>query len=154
VPTIGDVGGMTFHNVVDIAVDERTYLLNSDGSIVVLHNGQVVQHWGVPQLPTPISTVARFVVTPSWTNTDGVHQPGAIYLLDTQHERVVQLDATTGSVVQQIQARRPGMLNQLTDLAIDERNHMLYLANGTDVLRTPIPLPPQFTTPAPAEPAK
>ncbi len=154
VPTIGDVGGMTFHNVVDIAVDERTYLLNSDGSIVVLHNGQVVQHWGVPQLATPISTVARFVVTPSWTNTDGVHQPGAIYLLDTQHERVVQLDATTGSVVQQIQARRPGMLNQLTDLAIDERNHMLYLANGTDVLRTPIPLPPQFTTPAPAEPAK
>ena len=154
VPTIGDVGGMTFHNVVDIGVDERTYLLNNDGSIVVLHNGAVVQHWGVPQLATPISTVARFVVTPSWTNTDGVRQPGAIYLLDTQHERVVQLDATTGSVVQQIQARRPGMLNQLTDLAVDERNRMLYLANGTDVLRTPIPLPPQFTTPAPAEPAK
>lgn len=154
VPTIGDVGGMTFPNVVDIAVNERTYLLNSDGSIVVLHNGQVVQHWGVPQLTTPISTVARFVVTPPWTNSDGVRQPGAIYLLDTQHERVVQLDPTTGSVVQQIQARRPGMLNQLTDLAVDEQNRMLYLANGTDVLRTPIPLPPQFTTPAPAEPAK
>jgi len=154
VPTIGDVGGMTFHNVVDIAVDERTYLLNSDGSIVVLHNGVVVQHWGVPQLATPLSTVARFVVTPSWINSDGVRQSGAIYLLDTQHERVVQLDPTTGSVVQQIQARRPGMLNQLTDLAIDERNRMLYLANGTDVLRTPIPLPPQFTTPVPAEPAK
>jgi len=153
-PTIGNIGGVALDKVVDIAVDGRTYLLNSDGSIVVLENGAVVQQWTTPQLSTPLSTTARFVVTSDWTSADGARQPGAIYVLDTQHERVVQLDKATGAVVQQLETRRHGTLNQLTDLAVDEAGRMLYLANGKNVLRTPLPLPLPLSTPAPPEPAK
>ncbi len=153
-PTLGNIGGAVLDKVVDIAVDDRTYLLNSDGSIVVIENGAVVQQQPAPQLATPLSTTARFVVTGDWTSADGARQSGAIYVLDTQHERVVQLDKGTGAVVQQLETRRHGTLNQLTDLAVDEAGRMLYLANGKDVLRTPLQPPPSFSVPAPPEPAK
>lgn len=152
-PTIGNIG-MALPNVVDIAVAERTYLLNGDGSIVVIEHGAVVQQWPAPQLAVPLSTVARLVVTPASTGADGAHQPGAIYVLDTQHERVLQLDKATGAVLQQWQARQRGTFNQLTDLAVDEAGRMMYLANGKTVLQVPLRFPPDFGAPAPPEPAK
>jgi hypothetical protein len=153
-PTIGNIGGVALDKVVDIAVDRRLYLLNSDGSIVVIENGAVVHQWPAPQLAVPLSTTARFVVTGDWTSADGAQQPGAIYVLDSQHERVVQLNKATGAVVQQLESRRHGILNQLTDLAVDEAGRMLYLANGRNVLRTPLTMPPTWSAPVTPEPAK
>lgn len=153
VPMIADTGGIEIDRVVDIAVDGRTYLLTSDGSVVVIENGTVVQQFPAPQLAVPISSVVSFVVTPDTTAANGSPQPGAIYVLDTQNERVLQLDKNTGQLVQQIQARQHGTLNQLMDLAVDPSTRMLYLANGTHVLQTPLPLPPTRANslPEPAE---
>jgi hypothetical protein len=139
---ISDTGGAALDTVVDVAADGRVYLLNSDGSILVIENGRVVQQFPAPQLAVPISTVVRFVVTPDSVAADGAPQPGAIYVLDTLNERVLQIDKRTGALVQQIQARRHGMLNQLTDLAVDETRGVLYLANGTQVIQTELPSSP------------
>jgi hypothetical protein len=141
VASITDAGGVPLDKVVDVAVDGRIYLLNSDGSMLVLENGRLVRQLPAPQLATPINTVVRFVVTPDTVAADGSRRPGAIYVLDTQNERVLQIDKSTGALIQQIQARRRGVLNQLTDLAVDEAQHTLYLADGAQVLKTPLLLP-------------
>jgi hypothetical protein len=131
--------------VADVQVDGLVYLLNRDASILVFEAGKLVKQFAAPQLAVPASTVARFVVTPDVLEADGVtvKQPGFIYILDTRNERVIQLSKTDGSLVQQIQARSRGPLNQISDLAVDETRRMLYLANGPRVLRTELPNPPQ-----------
>jgi hypothetical protein len=131
--------------VVDLQIEGLVYLLNSDGSILVFEAGQLVKEFPAPQLAVPISTVSRFIVTPDLLDADGVtvKRPGSIYILDTNKERVLQLSKTDGSLIQQIQARSRGPLNQISDLAVDEQRGTIYLANGPRVLQTRLPEPPQ-----------
>lgn len=146
-PWITNAGSVPLGQVVDVQVDGRIYLLNSDASIVVFEGGQLVQQFAAPTLTDPISTVARFIVTPDVLSADGltVERPGHIYILDTANERVLQLNKADGTLIQQIRARTRGPLNQLSDLAVDEARALLYLANGAQVLQVPLPEPPQFT---------
>jgi hypothetical protein len=136
---------VSLDQVADVQVDGLVYLLNRDAGVLVFEAGNLIKQFAAPQLAIPVSTVARFVVTPDVLDVDGitVKQPGFIYILDTRNERVIQLSKTDGSLVQQIQARARGPLNQISDLAVDEANEMLYLANGPRVLRAELPNPPQ-----------
>jgi hypothetical protein len=138
--------------VADVQVDGLVYLLNRDASILVFEAGALIKEFPVPQLAVPVTTVSRFVVTPDILDADGitVKQPGSIYILDTRNERVLQVDKSDGKFIQQIQARSRGPLNQISDLAVDELRGVLYLANGSRVLQTNLPSPPQAPTEATA----
>lgn len=144
---ISNAGAAPLDQVADVQVDGRVYLLNRDATISIFDAGQFVQQFPAPTLSEPVSTAARFIVTPDQYADDGVtvERPGHIYILDTANERVLQINKADGSLVQQIRARARGPLNQLSDLAVDEARGLLYLANGAQVLRTRLPDPPQFT---------
>ncbi|HEX6291805.1 MAG TPA: hypothetical protein VFZ66_21645 [Herpetosiphonaceae bacterium] len=139
--------------IADVQVDGLVYLLNRDASIMVFEAGSLIREFPAPQLAVPVSTVSRFLVTADMLEADGVtvKQPGSIYILDTRNERVLQINKTDGTLIQQIQARIRGPLNQISDLAVDEARGLLYLANGPRVLRVDLPVPPQ--PPAEAMPA-
>jgi hypothetical protein len=145
VPWIVDAGKASLDQVVDIAVDGRLYLLNRDGSLLVFQGGQFVKQFPAPELAVPLTTVARFIVTDEVISEDGVTQqhPGFFYILDPSNERVFQIDKEEGRLVQQIQARTRGPLNQLRDVAVDEVRRTLYIANGPHVLQAVLPEPPQ-----------
>lgn len=138
-------GGKPLDQVADLQVEGLVYLLNRDGSVLVFEAGNLIRQLPAPQLAVPVTTVSRFVVTPDILDVDGVTvlRPGSIYILDTRNERVLQLSKTDGSLIQQIQARARGPLNQISDLAVDEQRGMIYLANGPRVLQTQLPEPPQ-----------
>lgn len=143
-PWITNAGGANLEQVVDIEIDGRIWLLNRDGSILVFEGGQLVKQLPPPQLSVPLGTISRFVVTADVLSADGltVEQPGSIYLLDLRNERILQLSKEDGSLIQQIQARTRGPLNQVSDLAVDEARRTIYLANGPRVLRAALPAPP------------
>lgn len=140
-PWITSSGGKALDQVADLQVEGLVYLLNRDASMLVFEGGQLIKEFPAPQLALPVTTVSRFVVTPDIFDADGVTvlRPGSIYILDTRNERVLQLSKTDGSLIQQIQARSRGPLNQISDLAVDEQRGMIYLANGPRVLRTELP---------------
>ncbi len=155
---ITNAGNVALDQVVDVQIDGSVYLLNRDGSVLVFEAGALTKQFPPPALAVPIGNVNRFVVTYDEYAEDGItlKRPGFIYMLDLRNERVLQLSKVDGSLVQQIQARIRGPLNQMTDLAVDEASRTLYLANGSRVLRTKLPEPPQpaagATTTATPEP--
>jgi hypothetical protein len=145
---ITDAGGASLDRVVDVQVDGLVYLLRADGTILVFEGGRNIREFTPPQLAVPVTNVSRFVVTPDQYAEDGsIARPGYIYLLDLRAERILQLSKTDGSLVQQIQARTRGPLNQMVDLAVDEERRQLYIANGPHVLRAQLPDPPQAAVP-------
>ncbi len=155
---ITNAGGAPLDQVVDVQIEGDVYLLNRDASISVFNGGALVRQLPAPQLKVPVDNVSRFVVTPDVYEEDGLtlKQPGFIYILDLRNERVLQLNKSDGALIQQIQARSRGPLNQITDLAVDQARGTLYLANGPRVLSAALPEPPQLdadvtttTTPTP-----
>lgn len=145
---IKNAGGAHLDQIADVQVDGLVYLLNRDGSIMIFEGGAFKQQFAAPKLTVPVGNVTRFVITPDEVDSDGVtiKRPGFIYMLDLKNERILQLSKTDGSLVQQIQARTRGPLNRVSDLAVDEPNRMLYLANGPRVERVKLPDPPQPAT--------
>lgn len=143
---ITNAGDASLERIVDVQIDGLVYLLSRDGRVLVFEGGQLIRQFEPPKLTIPLTAVARFIVTPDVIGADGqtVEQPGYIYLLDTRNERVLQLSKTDGSLIQQMQARSRGPLNQLTDLAVDETRRVLYLANGSRVIRAALPEPAQL----------
>ncbi|MBA3944728.1 MAG: hypothetical protein H0X37_09230 [Herpetosiphonaceae bacterium] len=139
--------------VVNMAIDGTVYLLHPNGSVSVFQNQAFKRELPPPPLADPIVTVNRFFVTPDEVDAnDNVTQQGHIYILDTQHERVVEVDKGDGHVLQQMQTHQPGALNQLRDLQVDEVHNFIYLANGNQALRAnlPVPPPPRSSTTNPA----
>lgn len=155
---ITNAGNVPLDQIVDVQIDGNVYLLNRDGSILVFEGGALTKQFPVPELTVPIGGINRFVVTYDEYAEDGVtlKRPGFIYMLDLRNERVLQLSKVDGSLIQQIQARTRGPLNQMTDLAIDESRRVLYIANGPRVLQAKLPDPPlpaaEPTTTATPEP--
>ncbi len=142
---ITNAGNVPLDQVVDVQIDGNVYLLNRDGSVLVFTAGALVKQLAPPQLKVPLGGVTRFVVTADELAEDGttIVRPGFIYILDLRNERILQLSKVDGGLVQQIQARSRGPLNQMADLAVDEARRELYLANGPQVLRAQLPEPPQ-----------
>jgi hypothetical protein len=139
------LAGRDVGSSIDMAVDGNIYLLQPDGSVLVLAGGGVTGEIVPETIHPPLTSVTRFFVT-------GTMQDGWIFLLDTLNERVIQMDKASGRVVQQIRLHPDSSqrLNQLTDLYIDTgpNRSMLYLVNGGEIVRTTLPSPPAPFTPA------
>lgn len=148
-----DPAGLAGHEVstaVDMAIDGNIYLLQPDGRTLVLSTGRVVREIIPEDITPPISAVTRFFVT-------GTPEGGWIFLVDTLNERIIQVDKSSGAVIQQMRMRTdsPIRLNELTDLYVDDDGSrpLLYIVNGGQILRIGMPAPPrpfrQSETPVP-----
>ncbi|NJK80370.1 MAG: hypothetical protein HC914_10870 [Chloroflexaceae bacterium] len=136
--------GRDLNTSVDMAIDGQIYLLQPDGRVYVLSQGAFVREIVPEQITPPISIVTRFVVT-------GAADTGFIFLLDALHERVIQIDKQTGAVIQQMKMRTGSSirLNSLLDFGIEMGGNrpILYLINGDQIMKTPLPVPPEpFST--------
>lgn len=141
--------------VVDMAVDGTIYLLRSDGSVMLFSTGQQVGEVKPEAITPPITIVRGFFVTGNSPTT------GYFYIVDSQNERVIQMEKATGKIVQQVKMRADGevQLDALAAMFVDDSGArpILYLANGGQLLRAELPAPPRpfrepgaSGTPAPA----
>ncbi|MEM8535344.1 MAG: PP2C family serine/threonine-protein phosphatase [Chloroflexota bacterium] len=124
---------------VDVAIDGNVYLLKPDGSILVYFQNAFERELTLPSVDPPLVAVTSFVVT-------GTSDTGYIFLIDTQNERIIQIDKQTGDLIQQIRVRPDGSyrLDQLIDVQVDMMGARptLYIVNGSQVLRAMLPEPP------------
>jgi hypothetical protein len=132
-------------------VDGKIYLLQTNGHILVYAAGIFEREIALNDINPPLVTPAGFYVTTSDPDS------GAIFLVDTTNERIIQIDKQTGAFIQQVRARPSDgiRLDQLTSVYIDESasRPTLYLINGGQILRAALPDPPRpfrETTPGPA----
>ena len=141
-------GEAKLDQVADVKIDGDIYLLQTDGSIAVFRAGVFQRMLPVPRLAVPVQTITRFYVTPAVVDgrTGKTRTEGAIFLLDTFNERVIQISKTDGKVIQQMQARERRPLNRLMDLEVDAARGVIYLANGNQILRARLPQPPPVHT--------
>jgi hypothetical protein len=148
---IVDAAGQQYEDAVDMAIDGNVYLLQSDGRILAFEAGIFAREIVPSGLNPPLSLVSRFSVL-------GPPESGSFLIVDTLNERIVQIDKQSGALIQQMRvpADGPVRLDQLSDVAIDDRTSrpLLYLINGRQVLRLPLPPPPQpFAAATPEIPA-
>jgi hypothetical protein len=153
-PWIKNDGGKKFASSLDLAVDGKLYLLQPDGRILVFAStadgDRAFEREIVPKGIEPaIRAASRFFVT-------GEPESGFIFLVEGYYNRIIQIDKITGQFIQQIKVR-PDSANQLDNLinvAVDTTGAgrpILYLVNGADVLRAPLPDSPRpFRENAPA----
>lgn len=136
----GGLEGYTLNSAIDMAIDGRIYLLQPDGRVVVLSAGRFEREIIPEELTPPLTLVTRFFVT-------GPPDFGSIYLLDALYERVIQIEKSSGNVIQQMRVRpdSPLQLDYLTDLFVDESGPrtLIYLANGGQIIRADIAPPPR-----------
>jgi hypothetical protein len=137
--------------VIDMAVKFDIYLLRADGSVMIFNLGQLIAEVQPEAITPPIGSVTGFYVTGDSSDE------GHIYLVDTQNERVVQMEKSSGRIVQQVRVRADGpvRLDQLKTVVVDDNGSraVLYLANGGEILRAELPAPPRpFREQAPATP--
>jgi hypothetical protein len=139
------LAGRDIGAAIDMAVDGLIYLLQPDGTVLVLSGGSFEREIVPESLTPPISAVTRFFAT-------GTSDAGWLFLLDTLNERVIQVDKATGEIVQQVRTDPESniRLNQLTDLYVDTSTNrpILYLVNGNQIVRATLPGSPEPFEPA------
>lgn len=140
VPWVQSDGGRKLDDSIDLGVDGKVYLLQADGRILVFAANAFEREIAPPSVTPPLVTPAGFFVT-------GPPESGAIFLVDLNNERIIQIDKQTGALVQQIRARPDGplRLDRLTGLYVDDSGGrlVLYLVNGGQLLRASLPDPPR-----------
>jgi serine/threonine protein phosphatase PrpC len=141
-PWIVDYGGkeQEIESSIDMAIDGNIYLLQPNGTVLALEGGAYSREIVPSNIDPPLSVVTRFAVL-------GPPESGSFLLVDTLNERIIQIDKQTGELIQQLRLPVDSdvRLDQLSDVAVDERSSrpLLYLVNGPDILRFPLPAPPQ-----------
>ena len=125
---------------IDLAVDGFVYLLQPDGHILVFSAGAFEREIVPAEVTPPLVTPASFFVTGEDPES------GSIFLVDTNNERIIQIDKQTGALIQQVRARADDSLHldQLTSLYVDESASRLtlYFVNGDRILSAALPDPP------------
>lgn len=132
--------GQDLGTSVDMAIDGRIYLLQPNGTILVLELGRFERAIVPENMTPPINAVTRLIVT-----EDQAGQ-GWVFLLDTLGERIIQLDKESGQLIQQVKMRRdsPIQFNLLTAFAVDTSTikPIVYVVNGGQIIRVALPAPP------------
>ncbi|MBC8076415.1 MAG: hypothetical protein H7Y32_10105, partial [Chloroflexales bacterium] len=133
------LGGHDVGSAIDMAIDGNIYLLHFDGKVdVMLANGfdrQIVPETITP----PIAKVTDFFVS-------GPPESGYVFLVEPLNERIIQIDKLTGKVIQQIRTRPEASVrfNELSYVYADDSGRtVLYIVNGSQVLRVALPAPPR-----------
>jgi hypothetical protein len=128
-------------SVVDMAVDGTIYLLKPNGNVLLFSLGRPVGEIKPDTINPPISAVTRFVVT-GLTPEDG-----SIFMVEPINQRIIQMDKSTGRVIQQIKVRPDGplRLDLLDGITVDTSGSqpILYLVNGGQIIRSELPPPPR-----------
>jgi serine/threonine protein phosphatase PrpC len=136
----GGLGGQDISTIVDMAVDGSIYLLRPNGSVLVFSIGQLVSEIVPGEITPPISAITRFAVT-------GTPEDGSFFMIEPLNERIIQVDKSSGEVIQQIKIRAEHdiQLDELTAITIDATGARatLYLVNGNQIIRADLPAPPQ-----------
>lgn len=140
-PWIRDFGPSNTENATDLAVDGKVYLLLPDGSIQVFAVSTFERELTPPVMKPPLAVATSFFVG------GATPDDGAIFLIDTANERIVQIDKQSGTLIQQIKVRAdtPVNLRELSAVALDVSGPqpMLYLANGGQIFKATLPNPPR-----------
>lgn len=140
IPWIQNDGGHVLDSALSLAIDGQIYLLQPDGHILVFGAGAFVREITPRTITPPLVTPTGFFVT-------GTPDSGAIFLVDLNNERILQIDKQTGALIQQIRARPDGPihLDQLTSVFVDDSagRVILYIVNGNQIFRGSLPTPPQ-----------
>ncbi len=140
-PWITDFGQSKAETAIDLAVDGKVYLLQPDGRIDVYAANVFEREITPPVMKPPVAVVTSFFVTGASPDE------GSIFLVDTQQERIIQIDKRTGNLIQQIKVRSDSQmrLSTLTAVYLDESvpQPILYLANGGQILKATLPSPPR-----------
>ncbi|RRR75239.1 MAG: hypothetical protein EI684_05230 [Candidatus Viridilinea halotolerans] len=133
--------GVDMSTVVDMAVDGTIYLLRSNGTILIFSQGQFVAEVNPESITPPISLVRAFYVTGSGPDD------GYFFLVDARNGRIIQVEKTTGRVIQQLKTRADSTMSfdALTSLAVDTSGPrpILYVVNGNQIIRADLPAPPR-----------
>jgi hypothetical protein len=150
-PWIKEYGGQKADSAIDLAIDGNVYLLKPDNHILVFEAGAFKREI-VPQgITPPLITPASFFVT-------GDPDTGSIFEVDLYNQRVIELDKQTGALIQQIRARPDSQysLDQLTSIYVDSAGArpVLYLVNGSQILRATLPDRPRPVTGPTSAPAQ
>jgi hypothetical protein len=140
-PWITDFGQSKADAAIDLAVDGKVYLLQPDGRIDIYAANVFERELTPPSMKPPVAVVTSFFVTGASPDE------GSIFLVDTQQERIIQIDKHTGALIQQIKVRADSQvrLNTLTSVYLDESapQPVIYLANGGQILKATLPNPPR-----------
>lgn len=128
--------GIDLSLAVDMAIDGNIYLLQPTGNVLVFNAGHFEREIVPETIVPPINAVTRIFVT-------GSSSSGWVFMLDPLEERIIQMEKTTGKIIQQMSVRRtsPVALDQLTDFYVDDSGSRpdIYLLNGNQILRVTIP---------------
>jgi hypothetical protein len=134
------LNGRDISSSVDMEIDGNIYLLQPDGEVLVFSSGRLVGEITPESITPPITTVTRFAAV------GASPEEGWFFLLDTLNERVIQIEKTSGAVVQQIQVRPDSdlRLDKLSDIIVDDEGArtILYLVNGETIIKANLPAPP------------
>jgi hypothetical protein len=145
VPWILNDGGKQFENALDLAVDGKVYLLQPDGHVLVFSSSdtgdRAFEREIIPEnVDPPVTTVSHFFIT-------GDSETGFIFLVDGYNSRIIQIDKQTGAFIQQIKARPDGpiQLDNPSNVFVDTTTSrpMVYIVNGSQILRAPLPDQPR-----------
>ncbi len=128
--------GIDLSLAVDMAIDGNIYLLQPTGHVLVFNAGHFEREIVPETIVPPINAVTRIFVT-------GGSDSGWVFMLDPLEERIIQIEKTTGTIIQQMSVRRtsPVALDQLADFYVDDSGSRpdIYLVNGNQILRVTIP---------------
>jgi hypothetical protein len=147
-PWIQNDGGEEFDSALDLAVDGQIYLLQPDGAVLVFTNDLIAgerrfeREIPAPALDPPLVATTRFFVTGADPTA------GFIFLVDTDNQRVIQLDKATGELIQQVRARPDDAfdLERLNSVYVDDstaRLEIYMIVRGGQVLRATLPERPR-----------
>ncbi|MCG8350954.1 MAG: hypothetical protein MI924_24545 [Chloroflexales bacterium] len=132
--------GRDLSSSVDMEIDGNIYLLQPDGQVLVFSSGRLVGEVAPESITPPITTVTRFAAI------GASPEEGWFFLLDTLNERIIQMEKTSGVIIQQIQVRPDSdiRLDKLSDIIVDEDGNriILYLVNGEMIIKADLPAPP------------
>lgn len=144
-PWIQNDGGQQVDKAVDLAVDGKIYLLMPEGRVLVFSTNEAGERGfereiAVPTMTPPVVVINSFFLT-------GGPEDGFVFLVDGYNGRIIQLEKTTGRLIQQLRVRPDGLIqfDQLSHLFVDTSTARptLYLINGGQILETPLPDPPR-----------
>jgi hypothetical protein len=112
---------MDFTGAVDISIDGNIYVLSSNGELTKLLHGNK-QDFKLDQVEPKIEQAAKLFVS---TETDH------IYVLEPKNQRLIVYNKKGQFLLQYADHA----FNDLKDFAIDDQNKLVYLLNGSTVLK-------------------
>lgn len=115
----------TLDRALDIAVDGNIYVLFSD-RLEKYFNG-ALQQFELSVVNPPLRNAAKVFTRAEYTN---------IYILDPQNNRVIVFDKQ-GRLVNQIRSEK---FRDLTDMFVDEKNNLLQILAGAELLQVSLNL--------------